>query len=101
MITSVEMWKIDESPEIVMQLTKAPQKVQEKYLLWKSFATASGPFLPGKGWGTEKLSGPFKRFYSIRLNKKWRAIYEVHGTVKIIAILCITPHIYKKVRRFL
>ena len=95
------MWKIDESSEIVLQLTEAPPKVQEKYGVWKHLAKSSGPFLPGKGWGTEKLTGPLKKFYSVRLDKKWRVIFEVEGKVKIIAVLSITPHLYKKFSRSL
>jgi len=59
---------------------------------------SSGPFLPGKGWSTEKLSGPLKRFYSARLDKKWRVVFEIEGKVKIVAILAITPHLYHRLR---
>jgi len=92
------MWKIDESAEIVLQLTLSPEKVQEKYALWKHMIKSSGPFLPGKGWNTEKLSGPLKRFYSARLDKKWRVIFEIEGKVKIVAVLSVTPHLYHRLK---
>ncbi|MFN8371244.1 MAG: type II toxin-antitoxin system RelE/ParE family toxin [Bacteriovoracaceae bacterium] len=93
------MWKVDESPEIVFQLAKAPESIQEKYVLWKHMIKTTGPFLPGKGWNTEKLSGPLKHFYSARLNKKWRVVFEIEGKVKIVAVLSITPHLYEKIKR--
>jgi mRNA-degrading endonuclease RelE of RelBE toxin-antitoxin system len=93
------MWKIDESPEIILQLAAAPEKICEKYEIWKVLARSSGPYLPGKGWGTEKLSGSLKKFYSARLDKKWRVIFEVDGKVKIIAVLSVTPHLYARFAR--
>ena len=91
-------WVIDERPEIVFQLNKAPEKIQKKYDLWKFLVKMSGPFLSASGWRTEKLSGPLKKFYSARLDKKWRVIFEVEGKMKIIAVLTITPHLYSKIK---
>ena len=92
-------WKIDETAEIVLQIARAPSKIQEKYIIWKYLVKTTGPFLPGKGWGTEKLYGPLKKFYSARLDKKWRVIFEIEGKVKIVAVLSIAPHLYNKVRK--
>jgi mRNA-degrading endonuclease RelE of RelBE toxin-antitoxin system len=93
------MWKVDENPEVLLQILKAPEKIQKKYSIWKSLAKIEGPFLKARGWKIEKLSGPLKNFYSARLDKKWRIIFEIEGEIKIIAVLSITPHLYDKVRR--
>ncbi|MCX6113079.1 MAG: hypothetical protein NTY22_07370 [Proteobacteria bacterium] len=91
-------WIIDERPEIVYQINKAPRKIQKKYDLWKFSVKMSGPFLLASGWRTEKLSGPLRKFYSARLDKKWRVIFEVEGKMKIIAILTVTPHLYSRIK---
>lgn len=93
------MWAIQESPEVYFELIEAPELVQKKYIIWKDLVKQSGPFLPGKGWGLEKLSGPLQGFYSARLNKKWRVIFEVSGKIKIVGVRSVTPHLYKKVSR--
>jgi Txe/YoeB family toxin of Txe-Axe toxin-antitoxin module len=92
-------WKIDERPEIVLQICKASKIIQKKYDLWKHLVKISGPFLPGAGWKTEKLSGKLKKFYSARLDRKWRIIFEIEGKTKTIVILGISPHLYDKIKR--
>ena len=93
------MWMIQESPEVYFELVEAPELVQKKYTVWKELVKYNGPFLPGKGWSTEKLSGPLQGFYSARLNKKWRVIFEFYGKVKIVGVRSVTPHLYTKVSR--
>jgi Txe/YoeB family toxin of Txe-Axe toxin-antitoxin module len=92
-------WKIDEKPEAFLQLLKAPNKIQKKYGLWKASVKTSGPFLLGSGWRTEKLSGRLKKFYSARLDRKWRVIFEIEGKDKTIAILRVTQHLYSEIKR--
>lgn len=92
-------WKIDERPEVILQIYKAPKTVQSKYDLWKHLVKFSGPFLPGVGWRTEKLSGKLKKFYSARLDKKWRIIFEIDGKIMTVVILSITPHLYDRIKR--
>ena len=93
------MWMIQESSEVYFELIEAPELVQKKYTVWKELVKQNGPFLPGKGWSTEKLSGPLQGFYSARLNKKWRVIFEFSGKVKIVGVRSVTPHLYTKVSR--
>ena len=93
------MWMVRESPEVYFEIIEAPELVQRKYTVWKELVKQNGPFLPGKGWNTEKLSGPLQGFYSARLNKKWRVIFEFSGKVKIIGVRTVTPHLYTKVSR--
>ncbi len=92
-------WRIDENPEVFLQLAKAPVQVQRKYAVWRRMVEFMGPFLPGKGWGTEALRGSLKGFYSARLDRKWRVIFDVEGSVRIIAVLSVTPHLYARIRR--
>ena len=92
-------WCVDESPEVVLQLMKAPGVVRKKYAIWKHLVAECGPFLPGKGWNTEALKGSLKGFYSARLNRAWRVIFELEGRVRIVAVLSVTPHLYRRIRR--
>lgn len=92
-------WQIDESPEVRMQLAKSPLNVQRKYAVWRSLVEFSGPFLPGKGWKTEALHGLLKGFYSARLDRKWRVIFEYDGKIKSVGVLSITPHLYRRIQK--
>jgi mRNA-degrading endonuclease RelE of RelBE toxin-antitoxin system len=92
-------WRIDERPEIVLQLCKASRAIQKTYDIRKHLVRSSGPFLPGAGWRTEKLSGKLKRFYSARLDRKWRIIFEIEGKTKTVVILGISPHLYDRIKR--
>ncbi|MBI2026402.1 MAG: type II toxin-antitoxin system RelE/ParE family toxin [Deltaproteobacteria bacterium] len=90
------MWKVEESQEVYFELQEAPLLINKKYLVWKEIVKNNGPFIPGKGWHTEKLSGPLSGFYSARLNKKWRVIFEISGKIKVIGVRSVTPHLYDK-----
>ena len=52
-----------------------------------------------KGWATEVLKGPLKGFFSARLDRKWRIIFEVEGRIRVVAVLSVTPHLYARIRR--
>jgi Txe/YoeB family toxin of Txe-Axe toxin-antitoxin module len=92
-------WKMDERPEVISEVATAPSKVRRKYGIWKATVITSGPFLGGSGWRTEKLSGNLKKFYSARLDRKWRVIFELDGKNRSIAILSVMPHLYEKIKR--
>lgn len=72
-------------------------RFERNFDLWVVSVQAFGPWLKG-GWRTEALSGVLKGFYSIRLNRQWRAIFEVRSERKVIVIRIIA-HDYKSVRR--
>ena len=92
-------WRIDENPEVFLQLLNAPSKIQRKYGIWKTFVKIGGPFLPGSGWRTEKLSGRLKKFYSARLDRKRRVIFEVEGKDKVLVVLSVSQHLYNEIKR--
>ncbi|MFH1017431.1 MAG: type II toxin-antitoxin system mRNA interferase toxin, RelE/StbE family [Pseudomonadota bacterium] len=93
------LWRVEESPEVVLQLAQAPAAAQRKYAVWHAMVEIVGPFLPGKGWATEALKGPLKGFFSARLDRKWRIIFEVEGRIRVVAVLSVTPHLYARIRR--
>lgn len=95
----MKVWRIEESPEVLLQIAQAPEKVQRKYAVWRALVEVAGPFLPGRGWGTEALHGSLKGFYSARLDRKWRVVFEYEGKVRVVAVLSITPHLYDRIRR--
>ena len=90
-------WSVTLVSEAEDELKKAPPQARKKFDLWVVSVQAFGPWLKG-GWWTEALSGVLKGFYSIRLNKQWRAIFEVRSERKVIVIR-IVAHDYKSVGR--
>ncbi len=91
------IWSISLVSEAKEELDEVPPQVRKKFDLWVVGVQAFGPWLKG-GWRTEALSGVLKRFYSIRLNRQWRAIFEVRAERKVIVIR-IVAHDYKSVGR--
>lgn len=85
---------VDEAEE---ELEDAPIQIRKKFDHWVVAVQAFGPWLKG-GWRTEALSGVLKGFYSIRLNRQWRAIFEIRPERKVIVIR-IVAHDYKSVGR--
>jgi proteic killer suppression protein len=83
--------------EAEKELNEAPPQIRKKFDQWVVSVQGLGSWLKG-GWRTEVLSGVFKGFYSIRLNRQWRAIFEVRSERKVIVIR-IVAHDYKSVGR--
>ena len=73
----------------------APKPIQKKFDQWAVAVQGLGPWLKG-GWRTEALSGVLKGFYSIRLNRQWRVIFEIRSERKVVVIR-IVAHDYKSV----
>ena len=92
-------WSVILVSEAQGELKEAPQQIRKKFDHWVVAVQAFGPWLKG-GWRTEALSGVLKGFYSIRLNRQWRAIFEVRSERKVVVIR-IVAHDYKSVGRSL
>jgi mRNA-degrading endonuclease RelE of RelBE toxin-antitoxin system len=92
-------WSVILVSEAEEELKEAPPQIRKKFDQWVVSVQGLGPWLKG-GWRTEALSGVLKGFYSIRLNRKWRAIFEIRPERKVVVIR-IVAHDYKGVgRRF-
>ena len=93
------IWSIIVVPEAERELEDAPFPIRKRFDRWVVSVRAFGPWLKG-GWRTEALSGVLKGFYSIRLNRQWRAVFEIRPERKVVVIR-IVAHDYKGVgRRF-
>lgn len=90
-------WSIILVSEAEVELKAAPLQIRKKFDHWVLAVQAFGPWLKG-GWRTEALAGVLKGFYSIRLNRKWRAIFEVRSERRVVVIR-IVAHDYKGVGR--
>ncbi len=93
----VPTWSVLLVSKAASELGEAPASVRKKFDQWVIAVQAFGPWLKG-GWRTEALSGVLKGFYSIRLNRTWRAIFEVRPERKVVVIR-ISAHDYKGVGR--
>jgi proteic killer suppression protein len=79
-------------------MAKAPKVIQSKLLAWVLTVQNDGLPYAQKltGFRDEALQGERKGQRSIRLNRQWRAIYEViQQQPTIIALLEVTPHDYR------
>ncbi len=90
-------WSVILVGEAEKELDGAPPQIRKKFDHWVVAVQAFGPWLKG-GWRTEALSGVLKGFYSMRLNRQWRAIFEIRPERKVIVIR-IVAHDYKSVGR--
>jgi proteic killer suppression protein len=79
-------------------LESAPKHVLGKLLEWVATVETIGLEETRKrpGWHDEPLKGQRKGQRSVRLNKKWRAIYIVRedGSVEYVEVQEVTPHDY-------
>lgn len=90
-------WSVILVSEAEEELGEAPPQIRKKFDQWVVSVQAFGPWLKG-GWRTEALSGVLQGFYSTRLNRQWRTIFEVRSERKVVVIR-IVAHDYKSVRR--
>ena len=90
-------WSVFLAPDVENELNDAPFEIRGKFDQWVLLVRGYGPWLKG-GWRTESLRGRLNGFYSIRLNRQWRAIFEIR-TEKNIIVIRIVAHDYKRVRR--
>lgn len=90
-------WSVFLVPEAEEELGEAPSPIKRKFDQWVVLVQGYGPWLKG-GWRTEALQGALKGFYSIRLNRQWRAIFEIRPERNVVVIR-IVAHDYKSVSR--
>ena len=93
----MSIWSVILVSEAKAELCETPPQVRKKFDRWVVSVQAFGPWLPG-GWRTEALSGVLQGFHSMRLNRQWRAVFEIRPEKKVIVIR-IVAHDYKNVGR--
>lgn len=87
------------NPSVVrdMDRGRVPVQVTTKLQIWVDDVKDRGleEVRKTSGYHDEPLKGSRAGQRSIRLNKTWRAIYEVHGAVaKFVQVEEVTPHKY-------
>lgn len=90
-------WSVFLAPEAEEELVDAPPYIKRKFDQWVVLVQGYGPWLKG-GWRTEALQGALRGFYSIRLNKQWRVIFEIRPERSVVVIR-VVAHDYKRVGR--
>lgn len=93
----MKAWTVLLVAEAEDELEKAPPRVRKKFDQWVLLIQGYGPWLKG-GWRAEALQGVLKGFYSVRLNRQWRAIFELRSERNVLVIR-IVAHDYKSVGR--
>jgi Txe/YoeB family toxin of Txe-Axe toxin-antitoxin module len=93
----MQPWSVFLVSEAEDELEEAPPQIKRKFDQWVVLVQGYGPWLKG-GWRTEALQGTLKGFYSIRLNRQWRVIFEVRP-VRNIIVIRIVAHDYKSTSR--
>ncbi len=80
------------------QLRHVPQYVVDKLLAWIESVEVEGLEMTRRvpGFHDEPLKGRRKGQRSIRLSRKWRAIYETHakGGAQLVSVEEVIPHAY-------
>ncbi len=79
-------------------LQRAPKQIRTKFRVWVGSVLEDGLQETRKrpGWHDEPLKGERAGQRSVRLNRTWRAIYEVDqaGDVELVMVEEVTPHEY-------
>lgn len=80
------------------QLSKIPKDIVRRLQRWILYVETIGLIETRKipGLHDEPLKGQWKGYRSVRLGKKWRAIYihKKDGSINIAVIEEVTPHEY-------
>ena len=97
MILTFKSISIEITPKAQKDLTRVPQQIAEKFQLWADSIKLKGlnrvRQIPG--YHDEPLKGKRVGQRSIRLNRSYRAIYEViDGNAIIIQVQEVTKHDY-------
>ena len=92
------IWKIEESRNVLKQVSKIPRNILREYEAWKTLVEASGPMalriIPG--YRDHRLKGEWAGARSSYLNKQWRVIYIIDDSGIRILVLEVNPHDYRK-----
>ena len=97
LVGDMTSWSVLLVSEAEAEVADAPPQVRNKFDHWVLAVQAFGPWLKG-GFRTEALLGALKGFYSARLNRQWRVIFEVKPGRRVIVIR-IVAHDYQSVGR--
>jgi len=80
------------------QLRRAPRRITERLQRWVDAVETLGleEIRKQPGYHDEALRGRRRGQRSIRLNRQWRAIYEVQtdGRAELVSVEEVTPHAY-------
>lgn len=80
------------------QLKKIDKGIIKRLQRWVFYVETQGLLETRKipGFHDEPLKGKWKGYRSVRLNKKWRAIYlyKKHNPISIVIIEEVSPHEY-------
>ncbi len=94
----VMIYTVRMSERALEKLKKTPNYIQEKFSSWVIAVSKIGLNEVRKrpGWHDEPLEGKRRDQRSIRLNKKWRAIYVEgrDGQIEFANVIEVTPHEY-------
>ncbi len=92
------MWEIYEHRRVGKQLAVLPLEILKRYQKWKDIAIISGPtgLRLIKGFHDEALRGEWQGHRSSRLGIQYRVIYRVLAKNRIIQVVSITAHDYRR-----
>ncbi len=94
----VDIHQVIWSQKVEKQLNKLPQVIQMKFYAWVTTIELGGlnQARKSKGLHDEPLRGKRKGQRSVRLNKAYRAIYEIRkdGSVELIEVMEVNKHEY-------
>ena len=94
------MWEILEHRSLASKMPRIPQEVLKRYEKWKDIVHISGPrgLRMIKGFHDEALHGGWQGFRSSRLVRQYRVIYRIEAQKKLVRVIDITPHDYRRRR---
>jgi mRNA-degrading endonuclease YafQ of YafQ-DinJ toxin-antitoxin module len=93
------MWRIEEHRRVDKQLSgSVPREILMRYEKWKDIARLSGQvgLRAIKGFHDEALAGEWKGHRSSRLGLKWRVIYRIVADARLVQVVHVTPHDYRR-----
>jgi len=92
------MLEVYEHNRVRRQLGRLPFDVLKRYEKWKDIVAISGPdgLRLIKGFHDESHSGEWKGHRSSRLNRQFRAFYQIERDRILVEVVSITAHDYRK-----
>ena len=96
---SMSLAQVHITKQAQKQLAKAPLHIRQSFVAWAESVERVG-LVESRltaGRHDEPLSGQRQGQRSVRLNKQWRAIYEVsaNGQITLVDVKEVTPHDYR------
>jgi len=92
------MWEVLEHRRVDRQTAVLPLEVLKRYEKWKDIVSMSGPrgLLLIRGLRDEPLQGQWQGHRSSRLGQQYRVIYRIEAHQRIVLVVEITPHDYRR-----